>query len=75
MVFMFDFGGGTLDLTILMINEGRIQIRTSNGDKHLGGQDIDNELVKFFLDYFMTEYDIDLTKKDRAKAKLKEQSR
>ena len=74
-VFIFDFGGGTLDLSILMIQASKIQILATKGDNHLGGQDIDTALVKHLMQHFITTEDIDLSDNDRAKAKLKEKSK
>ena len=66
-------GGGTLDVSILNIEEGVIEVIATRGDTHLGGQDIDELIVKHCLQDFKTKYNIDLTNNARAKARLQNQ--
>lgn len=54
-VLIFDFGGGTLDITILEIIDNVIEIKTSNGDNHLGGNDIDNNILQYCLTQFIKQ--------------------
>lgn len=54
-VLVFDFGGGTLDITILNIIDNAIEIKTSHGNNHLGGNDIDNNLLQFCLSQFIKQ--------------------
>lgn len=49
-VLIFDLGGGTFDVSILNIDEGIFEVKSTCGDTHLGGEDFDNRLVKFFCD-------------------------
>ena len=51
-IVVFDFGGGTLDVSVLEIDEGVFEVKATNGDTHLGGEDIDNVLVDYFVDDF-----------------------
>ncbi len=66
-ICVFDFGGGTFDVTILEINQGDFNIKTSEGDSHLGGSDIDNLLVKYCINKFKEEKDIDISLKKNFK--------
>lgn len=51
-IVVFDFGGGTLDISVLEIDDGVFEVKATNGDTHLGGEDIDNALVDYFVDDF-----------------------
>ena len=51
-IVVFDFGGGTLDVSVLEIEDGIFEVKATNGDTHLGGEDIDNVLVDYFVDDF-----------------------
>jgi len=51
-IVVFDFGGGTLDVTVLEIDDGVFEVKATAGDTHLGGEDIDNVLVDYFVDDF-----------------------
>ena len=66
-------GGGTLDVSILNIEQGVIEVIATRGDTHLGGQDIDELIVKHCLQDFKTRFNIDLTTNARAKARLQNQ--
>ncbi len=70
-ICVFDFGGGTFDVTILEINQGDFNIKTSEGDSHLGGSDIDNLLVKYCINKFKEEKDIDISLNKKALRRLK----
>ena len=52
MVLVFDFGGGTLDCTIIFVKDGKFTVKATKGDSHLGGQDIDNVLMNHFIEDF-----------------------
>ncbi|XP_057753683.1 heat shock cognate 70 kDa protein-like [Arachis stenosperma] len=71
-VFVFDFGGGTLDLTLLTIDKGNITVKIHGGDTHLGGQDFDAAMVEFFASEFQRKKRIDLRGNKRAICKLKD---
>ena len=70
-ICVFDFGGGTFDVTILEIDQGDFNIKTSEGDSHLGGSDIDNLLVKYCINKFKEEKDIDISLNNKALRRLK----
>ena len=70
-ILIFDFGGGTLDVTILRISQGSFKVLSTSGDCNLGGQDIDNALVRHFIEHHLRETREDLSNNTRAKAKLK----
>ena len=64
-IAVYDLGGGTFDVTILQLGEGVFEVKSTNGDTQLGGDDFDNTLVDFICDDFQSENAIDL-KKDAA---------
>ena len=70
-VCVFDFGGGTLDVSILFIHNDNFKVMNCGGDSHLGGEDIDNELVKFCIDKFKEEHNIDISNDLKALRRLK----
>lgn len=69
---VFDFGGGTFDVSILEINDGVIEVRSTNGDTHLGGDDIDQRIIDFLVAEFQKTNGIDLRKDKMALQRLKE---
>ncbi|KAF7270746.1 hypothetical protein GWI33_016328 [Rhynchophorus ferrugineus] len=69
-VLIFDFGGGTFDVSILSIAEGIFEVQATSGDTHLGGEDIDNRLVDYFKDDFKKKYKSDITSNKRALRRL-----
>lgn len=71
-IAVFDFGGGTFDISILEIGEGVFEVKSTNGDTHLGGDDIDERIMNYFADEFMKDHDIDLRKDQTALQRLKE---
>ena len=71
-ILVFDFGGGTLDVTIMDFSEGVFEVKTTKGDTQLGGTDMDKALVNFIVDDFKNKEGIDLTKDDVAMQRLKE---
>lgn len=71
-VVVFDFGGGTFDVSILEIHDGVIEVRATNGDTHLGGDDIDQRLINYLVDTFKQEQGIDLRQDKMALQRLKE---
>lgn len=71
-IAVFDFGGGTFDISVLEINEGVIEVKSTNGDTHLGGDDIDQKLIAYMADEFKKENGIDLRKDSMALQRLKE---
>jgi len=71
-IAVFDLGGGTFDISILEIGEGVFDVKATNGDTFLGGDDFDNRLISFFADEFKKENGIDLREDKMALQRLKE---
>jgi len=71
-IAVFDFGGGTFDISILEIGDGVFEVKSTNGDTHLGGDDIDQRLINWMADEFKKQEGIDLTKDPMALQRLKE---
>lgn len=72
MIAVFDFGGGTFDISILEVGEGVVEVKSTNGDTHLGGDDVDEALIKWIIDEFKKDQGIDLTSDKMALQRLKE---
>ena len=70
-VCVFDLGGGTFDVTILEIDNKKFTVKAIGGDSHLGGVDFDNELIKFCIEKFKEENDIDISNNQKALRRLK----
>ncbi len=71
-ILVFDFGGGTFDVSILEVGEGVVEVRATSGDTHLGGDDIDKRIVDYLADEFKKDYGIDLRKDQQALQRLYE---
>src|SRR3990167_266400 len=71
-IVVFDFGGGTFDVSILEINDGVIEVRSTNGDTHLGGDDVDQRFIDYLAAEFKQQYGIDLKQDKMALQRLKE---
>ena len=71
-IAVFDFGGGTFDISILEVGEGVVEVKSTNGDTHLGGDDVDEELVSWIIDEFKKDQGIDLHNDKMALQRLKE---
>ncbi|MHC4934260.1 MAG: molecular chaperone DnaK [Planctomycetota bacterium] len=71
-IAVYDFGGGTFDISILEISDGVFEVRSTNGDTHLGGDDIDAVLIDHIADEFKKENNIDLRLDQMALQRLKE---
>ncbi len=71
-IAVFDFGGGTFDISVLEISDGVIEVKSTNGDTHLGGDDIDQRLIDYLVDEFKKEQGIDLHNDKMALQRLKE---
>ncbi len=57
---VFDFGGGTFDISILDISDGVIEVKSTNGDTHLGGDDVDIQILNYLVEEFKRENGIDI---------------
>ena len=71
-IAVFDFGGGTFDISILEVGEGVVEVKSTNGDTHLGGDDIDERLIRWITDEFKKDQGIDLSQDKMALQRLKE---
>ncbi len=71
-IAVYDFGGGTFDISILEVGEGVVEVKSTNGDTHLGGDNIDHELMQWIISEFKKEHGIDLSKDKMALQRLKE---
>src|SRR5213075_2942463 len=61
-IAVYDFGGGTFDISILEVGEGVVEVKSTNGDTHLGGDNIDQKIIEWIVDEFRKENGIDLSK-------------
>ncbi|MDK2899324.1 MAG: molecular chaperone DnaK [Patescibacteria group bacterium] len=73
-IAVFDLGGGTFDVSILELGDGVFEVKSTNGDTHLGGEDFDNRIVNHFLDVFKNEQGIDLKGDKSAMQRLKDEA-
>jgi len=71
-IAVYDFGGGTFDISILEVGEGVVEVKSTNGDTHLGGDDIDKRIMDWIVDEFRKDQGIDLSKDRMALQRLKE---
>jgi molecular chaperone DnaK len=71
-IAVFDFGGGTFDISILEVGEGVVEVKSTNGDTHLGGDDVDEVLIGWIIDEFRKDQGIDLHNDKMALQRLKE---
>lgn len=73
-IAVFDLGGGTFDVSILELGDGVFEVRSTNGDTHLGGEDFDNRIVNHFIDVFKNEEGVDLKSDKAAMQRLKDEA-
>ncbi len=71
-IAVFDFGGGTFDVSILEVGDDVIEVKSTDGDSHMGGRDIDQKLVRYLADEFKKQSGIDVTKDPLALQRLDE---
>ncbi|MGB6900116.1 MAG: molecular chaperone DnaK [Candidatus Acidiferrum sp.] len=71
-IAVYDLGGGTFDISVLEVGAGVVEVKSTNGDTHLGGDDIDQRIVDWLIDEFKKENNIDLGKDRMALQRLKE---
>lgn len=71
-IAVYDMGGGTFDISILELGEGVYEVKATNGDTHLGGDDFDQKIIDYIADEFKKENNIDLRKDSQALQRLKE---
>ena len=73
-IAVFDFGGGTFDISILEVGEGVVEVKSTNGDTHLGGDNVDQRIIDWLIDQFANTAGIDLSEDRMALQRLKEAS-
>ncbi|HCR55622.1 TPA: molecular chaperone DnaK [Candidatus Saccharibacteria bacterium] len=73
-IAVFDLGGGTFDVSILELGDGVFEVKSTNGDTHLGGEDFDNRIVDHFIEEFKNQEGIDLKKDNAALQRLKDEA-
>lgn len=73
-IVVFDLGGGTFDVSVLELGDGVFEVKSTNGDTHLGGEDFDNVIVNYILDDFKKENGIDLRKDAAAMQRIKDEA-
>src|SRR6184192_44841 len=71
-IAVYDLGGGTFDISVLEVGSGVVEVKSTNGDTHLGGDDIDQKLIDWIIDEFRKDQGIDLSKDKIALQRLKE---
>jgi molecular chaperone DnaK len=71
-IAVYDFGGGTFDISILEVGDGVVEVKSTNGDTHLGGDNIDQRIIDWIIGEFKKENGIDLSKDQMALQRLKE---
>lgn len=71
-IVVYDFGGGTFDISVLEIGDDTIEVRSTGGDTHLGGDDLDQKLIHFFMEEFKKEHGVDISKDQLAVQRLKD---
>lgn len=72
MIAVFDFGGGTFDISVLEIGENIVEVKSTNGDTHLGGDNLDQKLINWIIDEFKKDKGIDLSKDKMVLQRLRE---
>ncbi|MBH0219760.1 Hsp70 family protein, partial [Listeria monocytogenes] len=70
-VLIFDLGGGTFDVSLLTIEEGIFEVKSTAGDTHLGGEDFDNRMVNHFVQEFKRKHKKDISGNPRALRRLR----
>ena len=73
-IAVYDLGGGTFDISVLEIGDGVFEVKATNGDTHLGGDDWDNKIIDWILDEFKKDQGIDLRKQPDALQRIKEEA-
>ena len=73
-IVVFDLGGGTFDVSVLELGDGVFEVKSTNGDTHLGGEDFDNKIVDYILDSFKSDTGIDLRGDAAAMQRVKDEA-
>ena len=72
LIAVYDFGGGTFDISILEVGDGVVEVKATNGDTHLGGDNLDQRVIEWIIEEFKREDGIDLSKDRMALQRLRE---
>ena len=72
-IIIYDVGGGTLDVTLLSLDDGIFEVKATSGDTHLGGEDFDNNLMEYFIEDFKKKHKKNIKESKKAMAKLKKE--
>ena len=73
-IAVYDLGGGTFDVSILELGDGVFEVKSTNGDTHLGGADFDRVVINYFADEFKKEHGIDITSDNAAMQRLRDEA-
>jgi molecular chaperone DnaK len=73
-IAVYDLGGGTFDVSILELGDGVFEVKSTNGDTHLGGADFDRVIINYFADEFKKEHGIDITSDNAAMQRLRDEA-
>lgn len=71
-IVVYDFGGGTFDISVLEVSEDTIEVKATGGDTHLGGDDIDQRIIQYFVEEFRKDQGVDISKDQLAIQRLKD---
>ncbi|MBI2063643.1 MAG: Hsp70 family protein, partial [Candidatus Yanofskybacteria bacterium] len=71
-IVVYDFGGGTFDVSVLEVSEDTIEVKSTGGDTHLGGDDLDQRIIQYLIDEFKKEQGVDVSKDQLAVQRLKD---
>jgi len=71
-IAVYDLGGGTFDISVLEVGAGVVEVKSTNGDTHLGGDDVDQRIVEWLIDAFKKQHNIDLSRDKMALQRLKD---
>jgi molecular chaperone DnaK (HSP70) len=69
-MLMYDLGGGTFDVSVVNIEAGVVEVLSSHGDNHLGGDDFDQQIIEYLVDHLHTKYDVDARSHSKAMARI-----
>jgi molecular chaperone DnaK len=73
-ILVYDLGGGTFDVSVLEVGDGVFEVKSTNGDTHLGGDDFDQKIIDWMVSEFKKENGVDLTKDPKAMQRLKDEA-
>jgi len=74
LIAVYDFGGGTFDISVLEVSENLVEVKSTNGDTHLGGDDVDHRVMEYLMAEFRKEHGVDLTKDKMALQRIRDAS-